>query len=406
MTGYDFLSGVRVVEVAQLGPSSLGGYLADMGAEVIKVEDAEGEPVRNTGTPAVGSADGYGFLHLRWNRGKRSIGIDLKQSRGRELFEALVARSDVVIEGMRAGILDRLGLSYDRLRELNPSLVFCSISGLGSTGPYHTLGSHGPSYDAFAGLSSVNPYSLTDAERAAIQHTAIGMHSMGLHAAVGTLAAIVKAQRTGEGSSIEVAACDSAAHWRPDGVDVALNRSVVVERPGFLNAEHKQFKWPRMSVYETKDQRRVFFQGLGDKFWKRFCDAIDRLDLVELYEDTGDPVAVDDRVHTELVDVFPTRTLDEWMDFFRQHDVPGSPVNTFDELSRDPHFLARENVYDVEYPGVGTLHLTTTPIKTPGQRFAPALAPALFEHTDQVAHDLLDLDEATIDRLRSEAVLS
>jgi crotonobetainyl-CoA:carnitine CoA-transferase CaiB-like acyl-CoA transferase len=406
MTAYDFLSGLRVVEVAQLGPSSLGGYLADMGATVIKVEGADGEPVRNSGSPAVGSPEGYGFLHLRWNRGKHSVGIDLKKPEGQRLFERLAADADVVIEGMRAGVLARLGLGADRLRTLNPRLVFCSISGLGSTGPYHTLGSHGPSYDAFAGLASINPYSLTDAERAGLQHTAIGMHSMGLHAAVGVLAAILKAQRTGKGSVIEVAACDSAAHWRPDGVDVALNQQLAVERPGFLNAEHRQIKWPRMAVYATKDERRVFFQGLSDKFWWRFCDGLDRADLRRIYDDAEDPIAADHQAHAELVHVFETRTLDEWMDFFRQHDVPGTPVNTFEELARDPHFLARDNVYDVEYPGVGTLHLTSTPIKADGQQFSPSLAPAQFEHTDEVLGDLLGLDADGIGELRAAGVVS
>ena len=137
---------------------------------------------------------------------------------------------------MRAGVLDRLGLGYDVLRARNPRLVFCSISGLGTWGPYHELGSHGPSFDAFGGLSSVNPYNLTADEQRALQSVPVGMHAMGLHAALGTLAAYIRAQRTGEGAVIEVAAADSAAHWRPDGVDTVLNADLVHERPGFKNS--------------------------------------------------------------------------------------------------------------------------------------------------------------------------
>lgn len=405
MAGYDFLSGVRVMELAQLGPSSLGGYLGDMGAEVIKVEGRDGEPVRRSGTPAVGSEEGFGFLHLRWNRGKRSVGLDLKTDAGKDVFVRLAATCDVVIEGMRAGVLDRLGLGYDVLREGNERLVYCSISGLGRTGPYSTLGSHGPSFDAFAGISDVNPYGLSPEERADLQHTSIGMHAMGLHAALGTLAALVRARRTGQGAMIEVAACDSAAHWVPDGVDRVLNRDLLVDRPGFLNSRQRMNKWSRMFRYPTKDGRAVFFQGLGDKFWERFAAAVDRPDFVAMYADSEDIGETDEKAYVELSALFPTRTLAEWMQLFREHDVPGGPANSVEDLAADPHFVARHNVYDVDYPGVGTLHLTSTPVKTSGQDFAPTLAPEQFAHTDEVLRDVLDVTDDDLRELRAAGAI-
>ena len=405
MSGYDFLNGIRVLEVAQLGPSSLGGYLADMGAEVIKVEGLDGDPVRVTSTPAVGSPQGPSFLHLRWNRGKKSIGIDLKNAEGAELFRKLAAQSDVVIEGMRAGVLDRLGLGFDALRKLNPRIVFCSISGLGRNGPYHTLGSHGPSFDAFGGLSALNPYGLSPEERERTDFAPIGMHAMGLNAALGTLAAIVRAQRTGEGALIEVTGAESAAHWLPEGVDKVLNAELLHDRPGFFNSAHRMAGWSRLYAYETRDGHRIFFQGLFTRFWTRFCTLIERPDLIALTESTEDGARVDETLRIELQKIFLTRTQDEWMNFFREHDVPGGPVNTMKDLARDPHFAARDNIYEVEQPGVGTLRLSSTPVKTPNQHFAPTLAPTQWQHSAEVLSERLGLSAGEIERLSREGAV-
>jgi crotonobetainyl-CoA:carnitine CoA-transferase CaiB-like acyl-CoA transferase len=399
VSGYDFLKGIRVLEVAQLGPSSLGGLLADMGAEVIKVEGADGDPVRATSDPAVGSPGGPSFLHLRWNRGKKSLGLDLKHPEGAALFRALAARSDVVIEGMRAGVLDRLGLGYETLREANPRLVFCSLSGLGRRGPYHTLGSQGPSFDAFAGLAAINPATLTEEERQATAWAPVGMYAMGLFGALGTLAAIVQAQRTGTGALVEVTGAESAAHWLPEGVNKALNPALLHTRPGFRNSEGRMAYWPRLHPYETRDGRQVLFQGFYGKFWDRFCAFVDRPDLARRYACEDDLGPVDQAVHDELVKIFRTRTFDEWMTAFLENDIAGGPVNSLETLAADPHFLARDNVYETDHPGIGKVRLTTTPVKTPGRRFAAAPAPMLWEHTAQVLGELLGVDAAQLQRL-------
>ncbi|MFC4313846.1 CaiB/BaiF CoA transferase family protein [Steroidobacter flavus] len=382
MAGYDFLRGLKVLEVAQLGPSSLGGYLADMGAEVIKIEGADGDPVRHTGSPAVSAPDGVGFLHLRWNRGKKSVGVNLDSEQGRVVFRRLAAKSDVVIEGMRAGYLERLGLGFETLRADNRKLVFCSLSGLGSTGPYHTLGSHAPAFDAFAALSATNLYALTSAQRAKADWAPIGMNAMGLNAALGTLAAVIRARATGEGASIEVTGAESAAHWLPDGVDRALNTGQLHQRPGFLHEDGKMIGWPRLHAYETSDGRQIFFQATRPKFWERFCRAVERTDL-----QTVD----DELIFRELTAIFRTRRASEWMELFLSKGIAGGPVNTVESLATDPHFLARENVYEVRGPDGKPLRLAATPVKTPGQSFAPALAPGQWQHTQQVLTDVLGL---------------
>lgn len=389
MSGYDLLNGIRVIEVAALGPSSLGGYLADMGADVVKVEDAAGDGVRYAGNPAMGSPAGESLLHLRWNRGKRSIQLDLKADEGRATFLKLVSRADVVIEGMRAGILDRLGFGFDDLRKANPALVFTSISGLGSYGPYAEMGSHGPSFDAFGALSSVNPYALTKEERAISNVTPVGMHAMGLYAALGTLAAVIKARATGVGSRVEVAAADCAAHWLPDAVDAALNPDKCFDRPGFLGEKGKQACWPRLWRYECRDRRGIFFQAFSPKFWDRFCKAVDRPDLAEAYQLGREVNAVDEEVHAKLDVLFATRDFADWMALFGEHDVPAGAANSRETLTSDPHFLARDNIYEVALPGAGTLRLTTTPVKVAGQAFVPDLAPVAGRDQQAVLADWL-----------------
>lgn len=389
MSGYDLLKGIRVLEVAALGPSSLGGYLADLGADVVKVEDSAGDGVRYAGNPAMGSPDGESLLHLRWNRGKRSIQLDLKADADRATFLKLVAKADVVIEGMRAGILDRLGFGFDDLKKVKPDIVFCSISGLGSYGPYAEMGSHGPSFDAFGALSSINPYALTKDERERSSATPVGMHAMGLYAAMGTLAAIIKARSTGEGSRIEVAAADCSAHWLPDAIDAALNPDKCFDRPGFLGGKGKQACWPRLWRYECSDGRGIFFQAFSPKFWERFCVAVERPDLAEAYKSDRDVNDVDEEVHQELVQLFATRGFADWMALFGQHDVPAGAANSRQTLATDPHFLARDNVYDVELPGAGKLHLTTTPVKVAGQSFSPAIAPTAGKDQQSVLADWL-----------------
>jgi len=389
VSGFDLLGELKVLEVAALGPSSLGGLLADMGADVVKVETGAGDGLRYQGTPAMGSPEGESLLHLRWNRGKRSIALDLKSEEGRAQFLALAAHADVVIEGMRAGVMDRLGLGFDDLRKVRADLVFCSLSGMGSYGPYAEMGSHAPSFDAFAGLLDTNPYAMTKEERAASNANPIGMHAMGLYAALGTLAAVIKARATGVGTRLEVAAADCAANWLPDMVDAELNPDQAFERPGFYGAKGRQAGWARLWIYVCKDGRKLFFQAIMPKFWDRFCAAVGRSDLAAAYASGEEVNAVDDSVHAELVALFATRTFADWMALCEQHDVPAGPANSRSSLVEDPHFLARNNLYEAELASGAKLRLSGTPIKVDGQSFAPQLAPGFNQHAANVISDWL-----------------
>lgn len=377
--GYSLLSDLLIIEVAQFGPDALGGYLADLGARVIKVEEPEtGDPLRRAGALSVGEPNGFGYMHLRWNRGKQSVALDLEDEQDRATFIELARRADAVVEGMRAGVLDRLGLGYEVLRKVNPALVFCSISGLGTEGPYAAMASHGPSFDAFGGIGM--PLGASVGRYDTPQPAPIGMHAMGVYGALGVLAAIHAARRSGEGASIEVAAAECSAHWLPEAVDPDLNRDLNFERPGFLDSSGRMRLWARMENYRTRDDKILFLQTFTDKSWKALLNLIGRPDLDAIYHRNPQTGTEDAEIARELAGIFAGRDRDEWMRDFLAVNVAAMPVNTSDDLLRDAHFLARDNVYQADLPGGAKLRLLTSPIRVAGERFTAPLAPELDEH--------------------------
>lgn len=404
MSGYDFLDGLLVLEVAQLGPDGLGGILADMGATVVKVETPGiGDPIRYNGPKAVGNPDGFGYQHMRWNRGKKSLTVNLKDARGRDLFLGLAEKADIIIEGMRAGVMDRLGLGFADLRKVNPRIVFCSVSGMGATGPYAAMASHGPSFDAYGGLGQIGSrrdISNFGAEGA----TSIGMHAVSAVSAYGVLAAVIRAIRSGIGASIEIAAADCAALWLPDSLDPLLNEAKSLDRPGFSDSTGRMLRYPRMDNYRTSDDKAIYFMGLTEIYWQRFAKLVHRPDLATIYHDAATDETADTVVRAALTTIFSARSQSDWIAALNGAGIPVMPVNSFDDVIRDPHFVSRNNVYEVEHPEAGTLTLTATPIKT-DQSFRPALAPELGQNSDEILAGILGMDNVEIAALRQDEVI-
>ena len=405
MAGYDFLKSVLVIEVAQLGMDALGGYLADMGAQLIKIEALpDGDPIRHSGDYALGGENGVGLLHLRWNRGKQSMALDLRSAEGAALFRKLAARADIVIEGLKGGAFDRLGLGYETLRQDNPALVYCSLSGLGRDGPYHTLRSHAVAYDVFAGLLPKDAASLPPAA-GEFKTPSIGMNAPGLYAAVGVLAALHRAREEGQGAMIEVAAADCAANWVPDGIDAVVNADRCHTRAGFLDADGRMRHWPRLAQYATSDGRTLLLEALSWPTWQKFCKLLGREDLLALHEAGLEEAAYHAALREAIAAIIVTRPLNDWMTDFTTHDISAMPVNDFHDLARDPHYLARANCYQAEVPGAGTLTLSGTPIRLAGGHFSPAPAPKLGQHTDRIRDEIAGMDAAEIARLRDQGIV-
>jgi crotonobetainyl-CoA:carnitine CoA-transferase CaiB-like acyl-CoA transferase len=395
MTG--LLEGLRVVEVALLGPNLLGMHLADLGAEVVKVEDVE----RGDYTRAVGfaHAGGVSLLHLRWNRGKRSVAIDLAAREGADVLLDLVRVSEVVIEGLRPGALARRGLGFGTLREANPAIVLCSVSGFGQTGPYRDLATHGVAYDAYAGLA---PPTRTADGFPAIPRGPVdtGVQAGALYGTVGVLAAVLRARATGEGAHIDVAQADAAVTWQGGRLDALLND--VPTRGGDLRES------VRYQYYETSDGRVVLFQATERHFFERFCQAVGRKDLLDggAGAQVGEHAAGDLALRRELAAIFATRTQAEWVRLFRDADVPGGPVHDVRSLLTDPQFLARAAFVEHHHPEAGPLRMVGTPVHTGEPPAAPVPAPEHGGDTDAVLAEVLGYDAAAIARLRSRRVVA
>jgi crotonobetainyl-CoA:carnitine CoA-transferase CaiB-like acyl-CoA transferase len=402
------LAGVRIVECSMLGPGAITTQLADLGAEVIKVEPPSGDYIRRMTWPIV---EGTSLMHLHISRGKRSITLDLRTPEGIEVFLDLVRGADAVIEAMRPGGLERRGLGYERLLEVNPKIVFCTISGYGVTGPYRDLPSHGIAYDVWAGL--VAPEITEDGFCAIPEHPSVGIHAGPLFGALGVLAGIVRARATGEPTRLEIAQSDAAAamDWlrsetwkayeRPES-EVTGNEADGFERraPGTAGMRDGV----RYQFYESADGH-VLFMASEREFWENFCNAVGRPDLFEAHPGSqyADHARGNAPLRAELAEIFRTRTTAEWVELGNRADTPIAPVNTPRTIAEDPQFQDRMPWLPKERLGADQL---PSPIKLVGEELPmPERAPAVGQHTEQVLTDVLGYDEGRVAALRAAGAL-
>ena len=413
MSGNGFLTGVRVLECSLLGPAALGSHLVDFGAEVIKVEAPAGDYVRQMTWPIIhdgGRSDakpGVSLLHLHVNRGKKSLVLDLKKAEAKQAFEELVKVSDVVIEAMRPGFLDKLGLGFDRLKELNPRIVMCTISGYGATGPYRNLPSHGIAYDTWAGQSVI---ATDDLGFERLQDVAnIGINAGPAFGAMSVIAALYRARTTGEPACMEIAQSDAAAYfdwYRIEGfhahdqseefVTGNASDNFVRRDPGVGGMK----EGVRYQVYESADGH-VLFMASENAFWKNFCEGLGRPDLYETYP--GAKYADHARGNLELQailrDIFKTKTSAEWLTFAGEFNTTIAPVNTVKSVVDDPQFQDRMTWIPKEQ--IGGAEQLLFPLHVSGEELpVPATAPTVGEHTDEVLRSALGYDDARLAELR------
>jgi crotonobetainyl-CoA:carnitine CoA-transferase CaiB-like acyl-CoA transferase len=403
------LAGVRVIECSLLGPAAITSHLIDLGAEVIKVESPAGDYGRKMTWPIM---EGTSLLHLHVNRGKQSLVLNLKQPDAIAVFEDLVRTSDVVVEAMRPGFLAKMGLGYARLKELNPKIVMCTISGYGATGPYQNLPSHGIAYDAWSG--TIQPVVDDEGFCRIPDQANIGITAGPAFGAIGILGALLRAEKTGEGACMELAQSDSSAYfdwyrietWKgyddyPDDV-VTGNPSDDYERraPGLGG----MWEGVRYQYYESSDGH-VLFMASERSFWKNFCEGIDRMDLFEQWpgKTIADHARGNKQLQAELRDIFRTRTSQEWIDFADEHNTTIAPANTAQTVRHDPQF--QDRFQWVSYDDAGA-DMLLFPLHVEGEELpVPAKAPELGEHTDQVLRDVLGYDDAKVASLRDAGAL-
>jgi len=369
------LEGVRVLDLSRVlaGPYATM-VLADLGADVLKVEHPErGDDTRHWGPPFAGGESAY-FLSV--NRNKRSIGVDLKDQEGLERVKKLAAEADVLIENWRRGALEKLGLGYKALREENPDLIYCSVTGFGP-GPDEDR----PGYDflvqARGGIMGITGQPGGEPTKVGV---AISDIVCGLFASNAILAALYRRSATGEGARIEVPLFESTLGWLANRGQEYL---VSGEDTGLIGNAH-----PSIVPYQTfhaSDKPLVVAVGNNTQF-ANLCAAMGRPELAEdeRYATNPDRVSNREALISELQQAFGKRTADEWVEEIRAAGVPSGPVNTLADVFADEHVLGSGMLQTLDHPSAGPLEMVASPLIVDGEhlpiRHAP---PTLGQHTEE-----------------------
>ncbi|TMF40351.1 MAG: CoA transferase [Chloroflexi bacterium] len=361
------LKGTRVLDLTRLLP---GAYctllLADMGADVIKVEEpGSGDYMRST-PPVV---DGQSALFDAINRNKRSITLNLKSDFGRELLLRIVDTADVLVEGNRPGVMDRLGLGWNVLHTRNRRLVMCSITGYGQDGPFSARAGHDLNYMAIAGALGLNGARDGPPVPLSVQVADIG--GGGLQPAVAILGALVAVQRRGEGRWIDVSMTDGAVSWLALAFAARAGGERVARGDQRLSG-----RYPCYRVYACKGGGYYSVAALEPKFWSALCVTMERPELVELqYSEAMD-------AHATLEKIFASRTRDQWEEMLSAQDACCEPVLELDEVALHPQIAARRLF----------------------ERGESRHAPHLGEHTDELLREI-GVDPAGVDELKAQGVI-
>ena len=389
------LDGVRVLDLSRMLAGPYGSMLlADLGAEVIKIEDPRGgDPMRTMGPPFLGP-DRASAYFLSINRNKKSVALDLETAEGRDVFHDLCRVSDVVWENFRPGVMARLGCAPAALRELNPRLVVCSISAFGQNGPYREWPAFDLALQAMGGAMS-----LTGETGGAPARMGLPMGDLagGMFGALAVASALFRRAQTGEGAEFDLSLLDCqvslltyvAQYFWADG-----------RVPGRVGSGHASVV--PYQAFRTRDGH-VVVAVFAEKFWEGFCRAIARPELA------GDPrfdsnpkrVARREELVPGLEAVFAARTTAEWLAALQEEGVPVAPINTVDAVVSDPQVRLRDMVVDLHHPTLGTLSTLGTPVKEQGAPpFRPVAPPGLGEHTGQILRELLGYSVERIEALR------
>lgn len=372
------LTSIRVLDLSRLLPGPYCSMLlADFGAEVIKIEEPGIGDYARENLPKLDKDSA--FFHSL-NRNKKSVCLNLKSAEGKESFLRLVKEADVVIESFRPGVMKRLGLDYETLREVNPGIIYCAITGYGQDGPYANFPGHDVNYTSYAGLLNLMGERNGKPQIPAAQIADIGGGA--LPAAVGILLALFGREKTGKGQMVDISMLDGVISWLPTLL------------PGFLATnEHPKRgelvlsgKLACYEVYQTKDEKWLSVGALELKFWNEFCKAIGREDFISKLDA---PMEVQDQMKIEIQNIISRKSLDEWMGIFSEVDSCVAPVLSFDEMIENPQVKAREMIKNVNHSELGSIKQVGIPIKlseTPGE--IRDLAPKLGEHTKEILEEI------------------
>ena len=372
------LSGIRVLDLSRLLPGPYCSMmLGDLGADVIKIEEpGRGDYIRDV--PPRLKQNSASFLAV--NRNKKSITLNLKSIRGRNIFLDLVKGADVVLEGFRPGVMNKLRIGFKDLEKANPRIIVCSISGYGQYGPYVNRAGHDVNYLSVAGVLG---FTGTKEGRPIIPGVQIAdIGGGGMLAAYCILAAIIGREKTGKGQYIDISMMDGAMAWLP----LYAGKYFADGKIPTPSSERLTGQFACYNMYKTKDGRYMSLGALEPQFWSAFCKVIGRDEFIPIQFAQGKKA---EELIDELEKIFLERTREEWVELLRDTDCCCEPVNNFDEAFSHPQVVARNMLCEMEHPAEGTIRQINFPGKfsdTPAQmRLAP---PALGQHTEEILTEL------------------
>ena len=378
------LEGIKILELIRVAPGAFCTMmLADMGAEVLKIETPPTEAATNT--KAASRRAAFSFV----NRNKRSIALNLKHSAGQDILHHIVQDADVLVEGFRPGVMARLGGDYETLSQINPRLIYCSLSGFGQDGPYQNDPAHDINYLSIGGV--LNLIGQPDQPPAIPLNLVADYAGASMHGVVGILLALMARQRTGRGQCVDVSYLDTTVSLlaaTPLLRDYFFNGSTCGRGEGALGGSY-----PYYTTYETADHQLLSVGCTEPWLWENFCKAIGREDLKRFALQPAHHARVADRdavqAKQEVQAILRQKTRGDWFDYFKDKNVCVGPVYTVAETFQDPQVRARHMVVDVEDPRYGKARQAGIAIKlsdTPGQ--IRRVGPSVGEHTDEVLQSL------------------
>lgn len=391
------LTGVTVLELGQVIAGTYGGaILAELGAEVIKIEPFSGDTARNA---TIAPLHDESAIHLFMNRGKKSVVINLKDPDGRELFYRLTEQADAVIDNFRPGVMQRLGIDHDALSTRNPDIITVSVTGFGEYGPARDKAAFDLVVQAYSGHMDITGDPAGAPARVGVPLADI---SGGIFACISVLAGLASRGLGGSGRHADVSMLDALVSMLSyDALD-HLNSGNQVHRQGTGHAH--MVPW---QAFEVADGY-VVVAARDEKFWRNLCDAIGRPDL------KSDPRSSDNARRVEnrswlvpiLEDVFRSKTKSEWVAILDENDIPNSPVNDLAGVLNDEQVLARDMIMTYDHPTLGPVRYTPSPVKFSDWEMPSNSAPMLGQDTMAVLTDRLGLTEADVVRLVDEGIVA
>jgi len=390
------LEGIRVLDLGryQAGPRA-GLVLARLGAEVIKVEAITGDESRGLG--GRGTVRGQSAYWVQYNSGKKSLAIDLRSDRGKEVLRELVKVSDVLIQNFRPGTISEMGFSYENLRDLNRGIVMLNVSAYGQYGPYRDRIGFDPIGQAICGLMQLTGWPDTPPTMTAMP---IIDRITALHGSIGVLAALRERELSGEGQAVDVSLADTGfslteipiAHYLGTG---ELPRRTGSRIPGSLT-----------NIYQTKDGWGLIISP-NQNIWRRLCDCLGHTEWVtdERFADRGNRAANVEVLETALAEWFAERTTVQAVDEMADAGVPCCSVNDIPQAAESPQLWERELLVEVPDAVAGTIHVSGKQIKLSRSETVVGSAPQVGEHTDELLSGILGYSAEEIGKLRDEGVI-